>query len=259
MDCPVVILCGGKGMRLREETEFRPKPLVEIGGKPILWHIMKSYAHQGYKNFILCLGYKGDMIKDYFLNYSKYSSDFTLNLKNGSTLYHNNENNEDWNIIFAETGMENLTGKRIKMIEKYINGDTFFCTYGDGVADVDLNKLLDHHVKSNKIATITGVKQPSKYGFVDVDADFSIKRFEEKPVVNSYINGGFFAFDKKIFDYIGNENVMLERAPFDRLVSDRQMSLYFHEGFWHSLDTYKDMEDLNTLWKEGGAEWKKWN
>ena len=258
MDIPVVILCGGMGTRLKEETDFRPKPLVPVGDKPILWHIMKIYAEQGFNNFIICLGYKGEMIKEYFLNYPMHNADFTLSLRDGNKWYHNGQVNEDWKITFVETGLKSLTGTRIKKVEKYIHTDEFFCTYGDGVANVDLKALLEHHKKTGRLATITGVKQPSKYGFVEVDESFNIKKFEEKPIVDSYVNGGFFVFNKKVMDVIGDQDVMLEKEPFERLVGTGQISLYFHNGFWHAMDTFKEMQTLNDIWNGGNAPWKMW-
>jgi len=251
----VVILCGGKGTRLREETVFKPKPLVEIGGKPILWHIMKIYSYYGYNDFILCLGYKGYMIKEYFLNYDKFNYDFTLKLKKGEIEFHNN-NTENWNITFAETGDVTNTGGRIKRIEKYIEEETFLATYGDGVADIDLKELVDFHFSKNLVATLTGFHPTSKYGILDIDKEGTVTYFREKPVMKDIVSGGFFVFNKKMFDYL-DKDCILEREPLENLVKDKQLSVYQHTGFWGSMDTYKDVERLNEMW-EKEKKWKNW-
>jgi len=257
----VVILCGGLGTRLREETEFKPKPLVEIGGKPILWHIMKTYVHYGHKDFILCLGYKGHMIKDYFLNHKAMFNDFTLNLKEGKEEYHfNNSNNsdhetEDWNITFAETGQTTNTGGRLKKIDKYIDDENFFMTYGDGVANVDIKELLQHHLSKGKIATLTSTKPTSRFGIIDFDMNHNITSFKEKPQVEGWINAGFFVFNKKVFDYLEN-NPVLEQDPLKKLAAEGQLTAYPHHGLWECMDTHRDFEYLNKLWREGKAFWK---
>jgi len=231
----VVILCGGVGMRLREETVFRPKPLVPVGGKPILWHIMKLYAHHGFTDFVLCLGYKGEMIRDYFTK----------------------NNREGWNIIMENTGEKTNTGGRIKRIEKYIDGDTFLATYGDGVSDVDLGGLLAFHNKHGKLATMTGVHPWSKYGQVLAQPDGTVTNFVEKPILNDRINGGFFVFKRQFLDYLG-ENDVLEHTPFTRLVKEKQLILYNHDGFWHCLDTFKDKLELEEMWQSGKPLWRTW-
>ncbi|RLG20150.1 glucose-1-phosphate cytidylyltransferase [Candidatus Micrarchaeota archaeon] len=231
----VVILCGGMGTRLREETEVRPKPLVEIGQKPILWHIMKLYAHHKFTNFVLCLGYKGNMIMDYFKK----------------------NNDEGWIIEYADTGEKTNTGERIKRIEKYIDEENFLATYGDGVSTVDLRALYEFHLKHNKIATITCVHPYSKYGQVEISTDASVKQFIEKPVLRDYINGGFHVYKREFFDYLG-ENDVLEHAPFSKLVEKSEMMAFKHEGFWHSMDTWRDKQELNAMWKSGKAPWKVW-
>jgi glucose-1-phosphate cytidylyltransferase len=255
---PVVILCGGIGTRLREETEFMPKPLVKVGNRPILWHIMKHYSHFGFNNFILCLGYKGDAIKEYFLNYDSMMNDFTLNLKGKKETLENHTNTtENWNITFADTGFKTLTGGRIKRIEKYIKEDNFLMTYGDGVSDVDITSLIKFHKSKGKIATLTGVHPGSKYGTVHTDKNNIVVKFEEKPILKDLINGGYFVFKKEIFDYI-DEDCMLEKGPFENLAAKRQIALFKHDGFWHCMDTYKDFQDLNAIWKTK-APWKIWN
>ena len=254
----VVILCGGMGTRLREETEFKPKPLVHIGNMPILWHIMKHYSHYGYKDFVLCLGYKGEMIKEDFLNYEWMSNDFTLNLGEGKEKLVNHTNTvEDWNITFAGTGDNTDTGGRIKRIEKYITEDNFLVTYGDGVSDVDINQLVAFHKQKNKIGVITGVHPWSKYGTVHRDENDIINKFKEKPILKDLINGGFFVFKKQIFDYL-DDNCILEKEPFEKLAEERQLALFKHDGFWHCMDTYKDALDLNKIWESRKAPWRIW-
>lgn len=252
----VVILCGGRGTRLREQTEFMPKPLVDVGGHPILWHIMKIYAHYGYNSFICCLGYKGNLIKQYFLNYEYMQNDFTLNLdeKNEKTII--NQEEKDWSITLANTGLETMTGGRIKEIEKYIDGDIFLATYGDGVADINIDKLINFHLEKGKIATVTGVHPTSRFGIIE-HADGLVKRFREKPQVNEVINGGFFVFSRKIFDYLG-ANSILEKEPLEQLALDQELAVYEHKGFWFCMDTYRDYLEINKIWNENKAVWKIW-
>ena len=256
----VVILCGGMGTRLREETEFRPKPLVEIGGKPILWHIMKTYAHYGFKEFVLCLGYKGNLIKEYFLNYRAMQSDFTLRLDSSqSPTFHQLNDPLDWSITFAETGAEAQTGARVKRIEKYIPGDRFFLTYGDGVADIDLGNLLEFHRQHGKVGTVTGVRTHSRYGELPV-SDGRVMSFSEKPKAeDGFISGGFFVFERRLFDYLSDDDrCVLELAPFETLARQGELMSYLHPGYWHCMDTYRDFMALNDLWKQG-APWKVWD
>lgn len=257
----VVILCGGLGTRLREETEFRPKPLVEIGGRPILWHIMKIYAHYGFKDFILCLGYKGELIKEYFLNYEAMNNDFSIHLGDRNSIkFHSNHLENDWNITLADTGKLAQTGKRIKRIEKYINGDNFMVTYGDGVGNINIKKLLQKHLASKKIATVTGVHSSGRFGELKL-RDETVVEFAEKPMRNAgYINGGFFVFNRKIFKYLKNhDNCYLEREPMEKLVNDRQLSVYMHNGFWKCMDTQREMDILNSMYQKKNAPWKVWN
>ena len=255
----VVILCGGMGTRLREETEFRPKPLVEVGGKPILWHIMKIYSYYGFKDFVLCLGYKGQMIKEYFLNYQLMQSDFTLRLDMPEKpLFHNANAHVDWSITFAETGADAMTGARVKRIEKYIQEDNFFLTYGDGVADIDINRLLEFHLKHGKTGTVTGVRTKSRYGELSV-LDGQVKRFSEKPQADDgFISGGFFVFHRRLFNYLSNDDdCVLETKPLETLSKECQLMSYLHTGCWHCLDTYRDFLALNEMWKRG-APWRVW-
>jgi len=253
---PVVILCGGMGTRLREETEFKPKPMVEVGGKPILWHIMKIYNHYGYNNFVLALGYKGSQIKDYFLKQKFYTCDFSLNFKDGKVSNFLASGQEDnFNIIFAETGLETPHGERILKAKKHIQDDMFMVTYGDGVADIDINKLVEFHKSHGKIATITGVHPASRWGLVNADENNLITQFAQKPQLYDYVNGGFMIFNKEFFNYL-KPGDMIEDA-LARLVSEKQLALYKHESFWYGMDTYRDFMFLNDLW-EKDPKWKIW-
>jgi glucose-1-phosphate cytidylyltransferase len=254
----VVILCGGMGTRLREETEFKPKPMVEIGGKPILWHIMKSYASYGFNDFVLCLGFKGELIKQYFLNYQTMNCDVTVELGSGAIEFHNSHQEQGWHITLSDTGKNALTGARVKRIEKYIDGELFMLTYGDGVADVDIKKLLEFHKSHGKIGTVTGVYPSSRFGELVIDGD-SVKEFSEKPQIKEgLINSGFFVFNRKFFDYLkDDDDCTLEREPLEKLASDCELNIYKHKGFWQCMDTYRDMMILNDIWKTNPA-WKVW-
>jgi glucose-1-phosphate cytidylyltransferase len=257
-----VILCGGKGTRLREETEYRPKPLVQIGGMPILWHIMKIYSHYGIKDFILCLGYRGDMIKDYFLNFEEMANDFTLDLRSsngGRVIHHNPGGLEDWRITFVNTGEHAMTGSRIAQIEPYVRGERFCLTYGDGVSNVDISKLIDFHGSKGKVLTLTGVHPESVYGILEHE-DGCVKTFREKPRMENAINGGFFVCEPGIFRYLSADpGCIFEQAPLARIAEDRQVAIYDHQDFWYCMDTYKHFEDLNKRWIEGNVPWKVWS
>ncbi len=251
----VVILCGGMGTRLREETEYKPKPLVEIGGKPILWHIMKHYAHYGFRDFILCLGYKGEMIKEYFLNYKTHTGNFTLALKTGTLTLHNSAQ-EDWIITCVDTGENALTGKRLKLIEPYLDADEdFMVTYGDGVSDVDVQKLFSFHKAKGKLGTITGIKPVSKYGSLRVADDHTVTAFIEKPLLNDRINGGYLVFNKKFFSHLDDH--MFEFTTLPTLAAQQQLAMFQHDGFWQCMDTYRDYMHLNDLWNHE-KPWKIW-
>lgn len=259
----VVILCGGQGTRLREETEYRPKPLVEVGGRPVLWHIMRSYAAHGFKDFVLCLGYKGWLIKEYFLNYKAFNCDFTLQMGFDRAIeYHQRENGqysppEDWRITFVETGLDSMTGSRVKQVAPYLTGDNFMLTYGDGVADVDISALRDFHRAHGKIGTVTAVSASSRFGELAIDGDNTVQRFAEKPVGGSMINGGFFVFQRKFLDYLSDDaSCVLEKEPVERLANEGQLAAYCHSGFWHAMDTYREFVHLNELWKTNQAPWK---
>jgi glucose-1-phosphate cytidylyltransferase len=254
-----VILCGGQGIRMAGETEFRPKPLIMIGGKPLLWHIIKIYAHQGVKEFVLCLGYKGEMIKEYFLNLREMSNDFVLHLGNKKVDYLGNDGVLDGvKIYFIDTGLNAQTGSRVAKAEKYISDDEdFFLTYGDGVADVDLKDLYRYHKKMGKIGTITTVSPYYKFGIVKIDQDL-IKEFNEKPEMKERINGGFMIFNKKFFDYVStDDNCFLEQEPLKRLAAEGQLTSYLHQGYWQCMDTPKEISILERDYKNG-APWALW-
>ncbi|MBS3143825.1 glucose-1-phosphate cytidylyltransferase [Candidatus Woesearchaeota archaeon] len=255
----VVILCGGQGTRLKEETEFKPKPLVEIGGMPILWHIMKIYSHYGFRDFILCLGYKGHMIKNFFLNYDKITKDFTFNPKSNILTRHGENDMEDWNITFAETGLKSETGSRIKQIEKYVDGDNFLLTYGDGVSNVNIKELLDFHLSHGKIGTVTSVRPSTRFGLLDIEENNTISDFKKKHLIHEgWIDGGFFAFNKRIFNYLTtDESCMLEGEPLKNLAKEGQFMAYKHKDFWQCMDTIRDATYLNNLW-ETNPLWKVW-
>jgi len=256
----VVILCGGLGTRLREETEFKPKPMVNIGNRPILWHIMKIYSYYGFNEFILCMGYKGDMIKEYFYNYEVLNSDFTVELGAHKNIQiHSKHNENDWKITLADTGEKALKGARLKRIEKYIDGELFMMTYGDGVANIDINALLGFHIKHGKIATITGINPASRFGELKIRKD-KVESLVEKPEENnSLVNGGFFVFNKNIFKYLcEDDNCDLEIGALEKLAKDDQLMVYRHHGFWVCMDTIRDTEYLNKLWDENKAAWKIW-
>jgi len=255
----VVILCGGQGTRLREETEFRPKPLVEVGGKPVLWHIMKSYAHYGFRDFVLCLGYRGNMIKEYFLNYEAMNNDFTICLGQRSQVDFNGAHKEqNFRVTLADTGQETMTGGRIKRIEKYVDGDTFLVTYGDGVADVNVTGLLAFHESHGRIATVTAVRPHSRFGILETASDGQVLEFNEKPQLDGRASAGFFVFDRKMFEYIEADDCILEREPLERLATEGQLMAYHHDGFFFAMDTYREYLYLNGLWDSGKAPWKVW-
>jgi glucose-1-phosphate cytidylyltransferase len=255
----VIILCGGQGTRLREETEYRPKPLVEVGGKPILWHIMKTYAHYGYSDFVLCLGYRGNMIKEYFLNYEAMNNDFTICLGQKSHIHFNDAHMEqDFRVTLAETGQETMTGGRIKRIDKYVDGDTFLVTYGDGLADVNITELLAFHKNHGKIATITTVRPQSRFGMLETANDGKVLAFNEKPQLDGWASAGFLVFERRLFEYIEGDGCTLERQPLERLAAEGQLMAYRHDGFFFAMDTYREYLYLNELWRSGKAPWKVW-
>jgi glucose-1-phosphate cytidylyltransferase len=252
-----VILAGGLGTRISEETTVKPKPMVEIGGKPILWHIMKTYSHFGINDFVICLGYKGYCIKEYFVNYCMHNSDLTVDLGRNSVEFLRTPA-EPWRINLVDTGDLTMTGGRVRRIRPYVDG-TFMLTYGDGVADIDIEALLRFHRGHGKLATITAVHPPSKYGVVRFDGEQQVSSFLEKPEgTSSYINAGFMVFEPEIFDYLGDDDgTMLEREPFERLAADGQMRAFIHDGFWKCMDTLRDKKELEHLWQTF-PQWKLW-
>ncbi len=253
-----IILCGGLGYRLKEETEWKPKPMILVGGKPILWHIMKIYAHYGYSEFILALGYKADYIKEFFLNQEYLLNDFTLDMKNSIKTVHGTSMTkikDDFSITFVDTGVDTLPGERILKLERYITEEDFMVTYGDGVTDLEIPKLVEFHKKQNSIGTVTGVHLRSAFGLLKVDRKHMVTDFEEKPLLPSLVNGGFMIFKKKAMKYFKAGET--EHEALKRLVKKNQLSVYQHKGFWHSMDTYKDVENLNELWAKN-AQWKVW-
>ena len=255
----VVILCGGRGTRLQEETEFKPKALVEIGGRPILWHLMRIYYRYGFRRFVLCLGYKGNLIKDYFLNYAAMRNDFTLNLRTGEQrLESDRENIEDWEITFADTGLDTNTGGRLYRIAHLIDQPLFLANYCDGLSDIDLDALAAFHRDKGKVATVTGFHPRSRYGIVKVDESDIVNYWQEKPLMSDLTSGGFFVFSTDVFDYL-DDDCVLEQQPLERLAADRQLALYPHDGYWQCMDTHKEALALNKLWARGDAPWKTWS
>lgn len=257
----VVILCGGRGSRLREETEIRPKPLIEIGQRPILWHIMKTYAHYGFNDFVLCLGYKGDLIKEYFLNYEAMNNDFTVKLGQPDSIrLHGNHLENGWTVTLVDTGRKTQTGARIKRAQKYVDTENFMVTYGDGVGNIDISKLYEYHLKHKKIGTVTGVHPASRFGELILTGNHVVE-FNEKPQTRAgFINGGFFVFNKKFFDYLrSDEDCHLELEPIEGLAAKKQLSAYLHDGFWQCMDTQRELDILNDLWAAGNAPWAVWD
>ncbi|MFN8575922.1 MAG: glucose-1-phosphate cytidylyltransferase [Candidatus Sericytochromatia bacterium] len=255
----VVLLAGGAGTRLSEETSLRPKPMVEIGGKPILWHIMKIYSSHGFNDFIICLGYKGYMIKEYFINYFYHQCDLTIDLKENKTTVHSSKS-EPWTITLVDTGLETLTGGRIKRIEPYINNETFMLTYGDGVSDVNLKELYEFHKKHNKYATLTSVQPSGRFGALALDDNDNVTAFQEKPKGDgSWINGGFFVLEPDIFKYLKDDSTIWERDPLENIAKEGQLAAYKHKGFWKPMDTLRDKIELEEMWNNKSAKWKLWD
>lgn len=256
----LVLLCGGLGTRIREETEFRPKPMVAIGGKPILWHIMKYYSSFGYSDFLLALGYKGEMIKQYFSHYEVMNNDVTIQLGHpDSLIIHKTHEEIGWKITLSDTGKDSLKGARLKKISKYIDDDTFMVTYGDGLSDVDLRELVKFHKDHGKIATLTGISIASRFGELKIDGDH-VRSFSEKPTSSDgLVNGGFFVFNREILDYLTDEDECdLEYGALENIANDGQLMVYKHKGFWACMDTLRDMDFLNDLWSKNEAPWKVW-
>lgn len=254
----VVILAGGFGTRLSEETVNIPKPMVEIGGKPILWHIMKIYSHYGYNDFIICLGYKGYIIKEYFMNYFMHMSDITVDLSNGGIKVHNSKA-ENWRVTLVDTGLDTMTGGRIKRIKDHLDGERFMLTYGDGVGDVNINSLVKFHESHGKLATMTAVQPSGRFGALRINDDKKVESFVEKPAGDgAWINGGFFVLEPQVIDYIKDDNTIWEREPLENLTKESQLFAYKHEGFWKPMDTLRDKIELEKLWSTKEAPWKVW-
>lgn len=256
----VVLLCGGLGTRIREETELKPKPMVEIGNKPILWHIMRSYSHFGHNDFVLCTGYKGDVIKQYFLNYKNHSQDIEIDLRSGNiTPLEVTEEVLPWTIRIQNSGVQTLTGSRIKSAIQYVDDDLFLATYGDGVCNVDINAVIEHHHESGKLATVVAVRPSSRFGELGLDGDV-VSSFDEKPQTGSgWINGGFFVFNKRVFESVPDANdISLEQGVLQPLSEAGELSVYRHNGFWQCMDTQREMNLLENYWQSGAAPWKLW-
>ena len=254
----VVILAGGLGTRISEETSIRPKPMVEIGGKPILWHIMKIYSHYGFNDFVICLGFKGYIIKEYFSNYFLHMSDITFDMSSNSMEVHQ-KYVEPWRVTLVDTGQETMTGGRVKRIAPYIGDETFMLTYGDGVADVDVSALLDFHRRHGKLATVTSTQPSGRFGALSLNDADEVVSFQEKPAGDgSWINGGFFVLEPKVLDYIPGDATQFEREPMEHLAREGQLSAYKHSGFWQPMDTLRDKNHLEELWAAGSAPWKVW-
>ena len=254
----VVILAGGLGTRLSEETNLRPKPMVEIGGMPIIWHIMKIYSSYGFNDFIICLGYKGYMLKEYFTNYFLHKSDVTIDLKTNAVEVHDSYA-EPWKITLVDTGINSMTGGRIKRIEKHLNNEPFMFTYGDGVGDVNIKELVEYHKANKKLCTVTAVQPSGRFGALNLNAANDVTTFAEKPKTDSsWINGGFFVCQPEIFKYIKGDSTTWEREPMEKLALEGQMCAYKHEGYWKPMDTLRDKQELESEWTNGNAKWKNW-
>jgi glucose-1-phosphate cytidylyltransferase len=252
-----VILAGGFGTRISEETSLRPKPMIEIGGMPILWHIMKNYSYYGINDFVICCGYKGYMIKEYFANYFLHMSDVTLDIKNNKMEVHK-KNAEPWKITLVDTGINTMTGGRLKKVESHIGNETFCFTYGDGISNVNISELLKIHKNKDTIATVTAVQPPGKFGRMNLK-DNTVVHFKEKPIGDEgWINGGFFVLEPSVFKYIKNESTIWEKEPLEELAKNKQLTAYKHNGFWHPVDTLWDKNYLENIWKENNAPWKIW-
>jgi glucose-1-phosphate cytidylyltransferase len=253
-----VILAGGLGTRISEETTVKPKPMVEIGGKPILWHIMKTYSHYGINDFVICLGYKGYIIKEFFANYFLHTSDITFDIKNNSMEVHQ-QSAEPWKVTLVDTGDTTQTGGRLKRVQNYIGNETFCLTYGDGVADIRIDKLLEHHKKNGKMATITAVQPPGRFGSLNIESDNMVSSFKEKILGDgAWINGGFFVLEPAVFDKISGDTIKFENEPLDAIVAEQQLTAYHHHGFWAAMDTLRERNELDDLLTKGKAPWKVW-
>lgn len=257
-EAKVVILCGGRGTRLQEETTVKPKPMVEIGGWPILWHIMKIYSHYGFKEFLIALGYKGEVIKSYFLNYYYLINSISIDLNDGNIKVHGRQQREDWIVHLIDTGLHTETGGRIKRLASCVKNETFIMTYGDGVANINIQDLVAFHHRHGKLATITAVRPPARFGSLKFGGDLVVK-FAEKPQMGEgWINGGFFVLEPGVLEYIEGDEIFFEREPLERLAQDGQLVAYKHDGFWQCMDTFRDVRLLESLWQSGNPPWKIW-
>jgi len=255
----VVILAGGFGTRISEESHLKPKPMVEIGEKPILWHIMKAYSHYGFNEFIICLGYKGYCIKEYFAHYYLHESDVTFDFRNGNDNIVHRHSAEPWSVTLVNTGLDTMTGGRVKRVRPYVGNEPFMLTYGDGVSDVDIRKLFEYHKNHGKLATVTSTQPGGRFGSLNLSEDGKALAFQEKPHGDgSWINAGFFVMEPQVFDYIDDDTVILEKEPLENLVRDGELMAYRHKGFWQPMDTLRDKNHLEDLWKSGKAPWKVW-
>lgn len=256
-----ILLCGGQGTRLREETEYRPKPMVEIGDRPILWHIMKTYAHYGFGKFVVCLGYKGSMIKDYFLDYEAMNNDFTIRLgAMKSIVYHNAHEEQDFDVTLVNTGLETMTGGRIRRAARYVQDDELFMvTYGDGLADIDIARLVAFHRSHGRLATVSAMRPVSRFGLLDVGDDNRVRNFAEKPKAEGWASAGYFVFHRRVLDYLGGDDCILEREPLEELARAGELMVYRHDGFFFAMDTFREFQLLNEMWKTGNAPWKVWS
>ncbi|MDK2820430.1 MAG: glucose-phosphate cytidylyltransferase [Clostridia bacterium] len=255
----VVILAGGFGTRISEESHLRPKPMIEIGERPILWHIMKLYSYHGFNDFIICLGYKGYCIKDYFAHYFLHESNITFDFRYDNAKIIHNHSAEPWRVTLVDTGIETMTGGRVKRIQPYIENETFMLTYGDGVSDVNIQKLVEYHKSHGKLATVTATQLGGRFGALDLAENNQVKGFQEKPKGdNLWINAGFFIMQPEVFGYLVDDNTVLEREPLENLARDGQLMAYKHTGFWHPMDTLRDKNHLEELWQSDRAPWKVW-
>ncbi|MBY9077518.1 glucose-1-phosphate cytidylyltransferase [Paenibacillus sp. HN-1] len=256
----VVILAGGYGTRISEESHLRPKPMIEIGQRPILWHIMKQYSHHGFNDFVICLGYKGFYIKEYFAHYFLHESDVTFDFRSDNQLVTHNHTAEPWKVTLVNTGIDTMTGGRVKRIQEYIGNETFMLTYGDGVSNVDIKELVRHHKLHGRLATVTTVQPSGRFGALDITANNQVNGFQEKPKGDgSWINAGFFVLEPDVFKYISSDETVFEKEPLEQLASDGELMGFRHEGFWQPMDTLRDRNYLEELWKTNNAPWKTWD
>ena len=255
----VVLLAGGFGTRISEESQYKPKPMIEIGDMPILWHIMKTYSHYGFKEFVICAGYKQHVIKQWFADYFLHTSDITFDFSQGNRMIVHGAHSEDWKVTIVDTGLHTMTGGRLKRIRKYLGDEPFFMTYGDGVADVDIPASLQFHKSHGRLATMTAIRPESRYGIIDLQGD-QVLSFREKSQQDvGWINGGFMVLDPKVLDYVAGDHVMFEREPMERLAADGELMCFRHDGFWQCMDTLRDKQKLDSLWDSGKAPWKLWD